>query len=834
MITWWDGSTFREWGDSALIAIGSTLNQRFTLDRELGRGGMGAVYRATDLVLGRTVAIKVLKDLSGEEVSRKIRLEAQILARLSHESVVRLYDFGESDGLYFLVMEEVDGPSFSKRWRNLPQADRIRVVVEVAEALDYAHHQGVIHRDVKPANVLLTSTDRARLSDFGLSMMAEAKDETGQVRGTPHYMSPEQAQGKRLDFRTDLYSLGVMLYECTTGSLPYTGQSLAVIAQHVNAEPSPPRSRNPGISRELEALTLGLLAKEPSNRPSSGQSVAEALRGELSRGVTSIATSETATVTLPARFNDSARTEVPGEAISAERQTPAGLLDSPTEAPAQVPPTALAPATPMTTPPSEISSKAASPLVREMLLDVLAEPATLSPEDRYLTGHYLAFLLGGARRQGLFLRRPNDPGNADRARLLLAMAWLSTVEPGESNVAKAAELLETKTEVRPALNPLVVVKYLAGRATLPRRKRFRALRKQLLEASPYAQKHMVDPRGLLNPGLMPQSMDDLNRIAPERDAVDDQLVERWNRVAEVWRGTDDFREAVLRYATRSAHRDPLSMSLWPEVVYPLIERARWQRSFRPRHEALFDYLSASVLRRPDAGVRMDRLIVRVVPATVVDDLDEAIDAFSEEPRLADDEPPAEGLSGVDRLAASIGDLSLEELGVDHSGKNQSLVLLTPADPYRFTQGEIRELWKEAIAVLGKPIVAGSKPGQRTLPVGPYRLAVIPSVRGRSAGQLALQGMMNKQLEMLTPSLRGGGSGSKPVVAVWIYRDASAVVAYLDFKATERFILWHAPTAQQHNFDTGADLNHMLFTLGMEVPDHLGKALSKRFRPSGAS
>ena len=129
--------------------IGTTLNQRFSLDKELGRGGMGAVYRATDLVLGRPVAIKVLKDPSGEEVGRKIRLEAQILARLVHEHIVRIYDFGEADGLYYFVMEEVDGSSFSRRSRSLGLPGRLRVLAQVADALDYAHHQGVIHRDVK-------------------------------------------------------------------------------------------------------------------------------------------------------------------------------------------------------------------------------------------------------------------------------------------------------------------------------------------------------------------------------------------------------------------------------------------------------------------------------------------------------------------------------------------------------------------------------------------------------------------------------------------------------------------------------------------------------------
>ena len=142
-----------------MIGIGTTLNQRFLLEKELGRGGMGAVYSATDQVLERKVAIKVLKEQSGEEVGKKLRLEAQIAARLLHENVVRIYDFGQAEAAYFLVMEEVNGTSYSKRWRHLPLDERLRVLAQVADALDYAHHQGVVHRDVKPANVLL---DRQR------------------------------------------------------------------------------------------------------------------------------------------------------------------------------------------------------------------------------------------------------------------------------------------------------------------------------------------------------------------------------------------------------------------------------------------------------------------------------------------------------------------------------------------------------------------------------------------------------------------------------------------------------------------------------------------------
>ena len=187
-----------------MIGVGATLSERFTLDKELGQGGMGTVYRATDQLLGRNVAIKLLKDSGTEEQTKKIRLEAQILARLVHDKIVRLYDFGESEGNCFLVMEEVNGPSFAARWPDLLLSDRLRICGQVAEALDYAHFQGVIHRDVKPGNVLLTPGDVAKLSDFGLSLVTgdrDRRDHSWTIRGTPSYMSPEQAQGKSLDHR---------------------------------------------------------------------------------------------------------------------------------------------------------------------------------------------------------------------------------------------------------------------------------------------------------------------------------------------------------------------------------------------------------------------------------------------------------------------------------------------------------------------------------------------------------------------------------------------------------------------------------------------------------
>jgi eukaryotic-like serine/threonine-protein kinase len=789
--------------------IGTTLNQRFTLEKELGRGGMGSVYRAIDQILQRNVAIKVLNGQGGHEHHARIRLEAQILARLLHENIVRLYDFGEADGNFFLVMEEVDGSSFSRRWKQMPLIERLRVSAQVADALDYAHRQGVIHRDVKPANVLLTASDQAKLSDFGLSMRAEQKDHSGLIRGTPHYMSPEQAGGRGIDHRSDLYSLGVMLYETVTGTVPFQGTAMALLMQHREAPPDPPRSRSPGVSPELEALILSLLAKAPEARPVSGARVAHDLRREIEQ--------EAARRGAPATVATISEVPNPVEAAATTLEMGPGASAS-AEAPSEVPTRPLA-------------SKAAPPLARAMLEEILAEPIALSPEQRYLCGHYLAYLLGGSRRRGIFLRRPLDPLNADRARLMLAMTWVILAGASDEAIARGAELLDTRPEVRASLNPIVVAKYLACRDSPAKRKRFRQVRRRLREASEHAQKALTDPNGVLNPGMMPQALEDLRLIAPAQAEVDDQLVARWNRVAEVWRDDPKFRDAVLRYATKDAARDPASVDLWPEVVYPLIERVRWQRQSRGGAEAVWDYICERVIHVPDAGVRLDRAIRGAVPSQVVERLDDEVNGFIDEANLDFDmgaaEPPADD---SESFASRIGQgVSLHDLATEDGPRDKALVRLSSPDPIRFLQSDLRGLYQEAVDAMRTP---GARQGHRAAPVGPYRLVVIPSIRGRSAGQVSFQGMTNKQIDIFTPSIRLG-VGNKPLVAAWVYNDSSLVISYVDFKWNEHFILWHAPLAQQYNFGDPGEVNHTLYTLGLEAPDQLDRALTKQFRPRNA-
>jgi eukaryotic-like serine/threonine-protein kinase len=802
--------------------IGTTLNGRFQLDKELGRGGMGAVYRARDTLLERSVAIKVLKDLSGEEVGRKIRLEAQILARLVHEHIVRLYDFSADGETYYFIMEEVEGSSFARRLRKIPLLERIRVVAETADALDYAHHQGVIHRDVKPANVLMTASDGAKLSDFGLSLLSDASQDSGIVRGTPHYMSPEQAKGRKIDHRTDLYALGVILYECATSVQPFTGPVMTVMAQHINAEVTPPRERNPELSPELEALILNLMAKEPGDRPSSGREVAARLRSLMETG------------------------RISGDAISSDRSAfssasaaSISLAAAGASGPASMGPQSMTGASAAGSLRSIVASAEASaapagPVLsatareaQELIEIVTADPIELGPDERYLHGHYLGYLLGGSRRRGILLRRPLDPLNADRARLLLAMTALTLPDGDGIEVDRAAALLDARHDVRPMLTPIVLAKYLIARTSPSKRRRFRGLRQQLQQASEHAARHMSDDQGVLNPGLMPQVLDDLRRLAPVRTEVDDLLVERWNEVSEVWRSKPDFRNAVLRYATLSAWKDPASVALWPEVVYPLIERARRQRHLRSGAEAVWDAVCGSLLHIGDAGVKMDRAIRVAVPYQVMQQLDGSIDKMIDDPIIevepppepAPREPEAIGLQGY-ISAASFHDLEVDQ-------PTRSFVRLMSPDPIQKTVEDLRALWKESTAALrsgGQSLSLGS------IPVGIYRLVVIPSVRSRSAGQLAIQGMVNKQVEMLVPPFTSAVPASKVLVAVWMYTNNSLAITYCDNLNNPKYIVWDAAVSQQTNLDDLTTFSHHLYGIGLEAPENADRALTKILRP----
>jgi serine/threonine-protein kinase len=470
-----------------------------------------------------------------------------------------------------------------------------------------------------------------------------------------------------------------------------------------------------------------------------------------------------------------------------------------------------------------------------LLTETLAAPIAISPEERYLCGHYLAYLLGGARRRGILLRRPLDDRNADRARLLLAMAWLSCVGPSDEAIQRASALLDDRPDVRAALSPAIVMKYLATRDTPAKHQWYRQVRRRLKERSAYARKAMLDSKGALNPGLMPRTLDDLRLIAPG-DMLDAHRVSLWNRVAEIWRQEDDFRRALLGYATRSEHSDTASLDLWPEVVYPLIEQAHWQRTFRPPHEAIWDYVVGKLLHVPVAGVRLDRMMIIAIPVEVAEQLDLDLSTFVDEPEIGEEETSSAEMPVTEtpRPMYVGGTIPREEPPADDDAPPVKVMIpLAPAEPFQFSQDTLRKLWEEAIEA--QDFSTRLRAPHRTIPVGPYKLAVIPTgggrstVRAGSAVRAILQGMQQrgKEIEIFTPSAQARDSGARTVIAVWMYQDASMVIAYIDFQHKGRYILWHAPGAYQFNYDYVEELKARLSVMNLQIPERIGQIVSSK-------
>lgn len=258
---------------------------RYRIRQELGRGAMGIVYRAHDRVLERDVALKQIPVYLSHDhqLIERFRQEARALARLCHPHIVQVYDFVQDGEQAWMAMELVEGEELEKSLLEsgtMSIGDTVRIGGQLAEALDYAHERGVIHRDFKPANVLLTQQGSVKITDFGLAKLAQSSIQTqeGSILGSPAYMSPEQAAGRDSDARTDIYALGVTLFKMLTGRFPFEGEIESIIAQKLTKDPPPLSALNEQIPEQLNCLVSQMLAKEPDKRPANMHTVAEALQ----------------------------------------------------------------------------------------------------------------------------------------------------------------------------------------------------------------------------------------------------------------------------------------------------------------------------------------------------------------------------------------------------------------------------------------------------------------------------------------------------------------------------------------------------------------------------
>jgi serine/threonine-protein kinase len=253
---------------------GDVVADRYELEQLVGSGGMSSVFRAHDRVLERTVALKILHDrlLAQQDVVDRFSREARMVAGLSHHNIVAVIDRGDHDGSPFIVFEYIPGENLKQLVGRAGPLDVERVLelgIATARGLEFAHQKGLVHRDVKPQNVLLNGNGEAKVTDFGIARPVEADGhtQTGTVLGSCDYISPEQAQGRHVDAHTDIYSLGVVLYELLTGKVPFTGENFVAVAmQHINAPPPPVTLERPEVPRRLEAAIEKALAKDPAAR----------------------------------------------------------------------------------------------------------------------------------------------------------------------------------------------------------------------------------------------------------------------------------------------------------------------------------------------------------------------------------------------------------------------------------------------------------------------------------------------------------------------------------------------------------------------------------------
>jgi serine/threonine-protein kinase len=295
------------------------FDDRYEVVRKLGSGGFADVYLANDRLLGRQVALKILSSryAHDEQFVERFRREASSAAGLNHPNIVQIYDRGEAEGTYYIAMEYLEGRSLKEiivKYAPLSSELLVSVAVQIVEALRFAHRRDVIHRDIKPQNIIIDNDGRVKVTDFGIARAGSASTmtEAGSILGTAHYFSPEQAQAQPVEAASDLYSLGVVMYEMATGQLPFDGDNPVSIAmKHVHDMPVPPRTLNPAIPENLEAVIMRALGKRPIDRYLTAQAMLDDLRR----------VQEGETVTTPNGFGEEATRVMSNTAVAAAAGT---------------------------------------------------------------------------------------------------------------------------------------------------------------------------------------------------------------------------------------------------------------------------------------------------------------------------------------------------------------------------------------------------------------------------------------------------------------------------------------------------------------------------------
>jgi len=271
--------------------MGTPMNYgRYQVVKELGRGAMGLVYQAHDPEIDRLIAIKALREdrLTSDSFVKRFLKESRAIGRLSHPNIVAVYDVGQDHGTVYIAMEFLEGKPLDSLLaeKQFSISEIVNLGIQAAETLDYANQKGIVHRDVKPSNIILQANGQIKITDFGIAHIedpsAPVQTQAGEILGTPAYMSPEQVLSQPIDGRSDLFSLGIILYELSAGKRPFSGANLAAIFQSITREnPPPPSQINPSLPQDFSQIVMKCLAKKPEERFQTGQALAASLKSFL-------------------------------------------------------------------------------------------------------------------------------------------------------------------------------------------------------------------------------------------------------------------------------------------------------------------------------------------------------------------------------------------------------------------------------------------------------------------------------------------------------------------------------------------------------------------------